>query len=481
MTISGNAVHDKIGKKIGEVESQSQKLQREIYNYENDITELTEEREQCFVRLATTYLPDLEAKSVQQTLAEVQETVKKIFREKQQKRSELEDLMQSSQTTRKQLEKQLEGATEKLNKKVSERDELTKQTAQELSTIPDYVELDRTAEPATETLMHHRQRVKEAKEEAKEKLPAYRENKLFMYLVNRKFGANEYEGKGLVATLDSWVAKKVGFEEAKKCFDFLQAMPELMQIKVDKEQEELDVVLGKMQAIEKGVSDKYGLPKVIEEGKKLGEERERVIGQVKQEDMNYAGYSQQRKDLDTKKDPYHVEAIQKLKSFLKGETIQELKEKASSTPRTEDDKLVSRLEEIDSSVRELKDKSKTTRTTRDSVEKKLSGLKEIKSRFTSKDYESSRSYFDNDFDINSLLIGYLAGRYTQDSIDSAIEESQHLRPIETYHSSSDYSYSSRRDSDDSGSHSSGSGFGGGGFSSGGGFGGGGGFSSGKGF
>lgn len=482
MTISGSSVHSDIKEKISEEENKVEELESKIYTCETKIENLGTERENIYTKLATTYLPELEAKTVRETLHGVQAEVEKIFKEKQEKRQDLEKLMSSSQEEKRKFEKTLNEVTDSLNQKVAERDKLRGEVAKELSSNSEYTELDKNAKQAEERLKGNKERVGEIETLAKEKLPAYEKNRLFMYLVKRKFRTKNYDKRGLIARLDSWVAGLINFASQKANYDFLKAMPELMAQEVSRRQGELDKVVEELEKIEKNVSDKYGLTKIIEQGEALASERNEIIQETDKKDLEYQKYAQERKTLDSTKDPYHIEAVQELKKYLKGESVQQLKQRARGTPRTEDDRLVGRLEEIDLEIRELKDKTKNIKLDRNKEEKKLEGLREIESTYRKRDYDSRRSYFDSSFDINSLLIGYLAGKYSHDCFMDEMKTSHHFKPLETYHSSSSYSssYHSSESSGISFGGGGGGGFGGGGFSGGGGFGGGG-FSSGRGF
>ncbi len=122
MTLSGSSVHESIESTIKEVESQSKSLASKIYGYENEISSLGEERENIYTTLSMHYLPDLESQSVQSTLREVQSEVNRIFKEKQNKRTELEEAMKSSKSARQELETILNETTKKLEAKAAERD-----------------------------------------------------------------------------------------------------------------------------------------------------------------------------------------------------------------------------------------------------------------------------------------------------------------------------------------------------------------------
>jgi len=477
MTISGSSVKRQISDKVSEVESQSEVFERQIYGFEDKITGLSDEREASFVQLATIYLPELEAKSIQQTLREVQSDINRIYQEKQEKRTQLEGFMRTSQKNRKTLEGELENVTSELTQKAQERESVMKKVLGELGEKRGYAGLCKQVKEESERLQGYKQRVEEAKTDSAQKLQVYGQNKLFSYLLGRNFGTEAYSAGKITAQLDSWVAKLVNFAQTKKDYDFLSSMPELMSIETERKEEEVGVLVKEKERTEAEVAEKYGLPKLMTYGRKLEEQRKKIISSIESEDNSYGRYAQERKEIDSTKDPYHIEAIKKLKGFLKGQTIQDLRERALSTPSHDDDKLVDKIEQIDASVRTLKDKTKEAKIQRDKVTEKLEGLREVQRKFTSRNYDSGRSYFPGSFDVGDLLTGYILGRMSVDDIDRDISHNRQLEPEPTYSSndddSSSYHPSSSHHDSDSGSSfggfSSGGGFGGGGFSSGSGF------------
>jgi uncharacterized membrane protein YgcG len=477
--VSGSSVYREIKNKVSELEGDLENFNEKVLVCENAITENMDKREITYAQLATFYLPDFEANSLRATITEVQSDVKKIFEQKQIRRKELETIMQSSQSERKKIEQKLDPIVERLNEKVKERQELTKKVSEEIKQNQEYIQIRTQAEQTNQNLIEAKERVKDIEREAREKIPAYKQNKIFRYLETQEFGTEMYEKKGLIAKLDKWVAKVINYEEAKQSYDFLKSVPAIIQEEVDKKQKDLEELTKTVKKIEKDSCDKNGLTKVLEEGNKLGEERSVLLGQIENYNSIYSARERERRVLDSTKDEYYQRALGKLKSYLNGKTIQELKQKASETENVMDDNLVEKIEYIDSNIRELKQKAKRLKQERDEFEEKLDGLKDLESKYKRADYESSRSRFNSRLDMNNFITGYLIGKYSREDVWGHIKQHHHFESDDDSSSYSHHSSSSSYHSSSSG-FSSGSGFGGGGFSSGGGFGGGG-FSSGKGF
>lgn len=467
MSISGTTVYGSIKSQVSETENEHERLSSKLFDLENQLKTLSSKREQVFTQLSLIYLPEMEAKAVSATLHEVQEDVERIFKEKQDRRIELERDMKNSVEQRKGLEDFLDIATTKLEKKAGERDSLASQVKANLADSDNYRSLVSSSQTQEAQLARNMTRLEELTAERDEKLPAYGKNKLFTYLLNRAFNS-ENAGKG-----DSWLARKVvNYVFQNTNYEALLNNPKIAEQEVEKRKKAYETLCEQIRTIEKEQEDKVGFTAVMEEYSEIENEKKRFAAEIEKEDSTYSRFANERTTLDTTKDPYHMEAIAKLKDFLKGEDIVSLKAKARATKTSDDDNLVDEIDSIDEKVRDYKDKAKVLTKERELVLERLEGLKSIRRNYESRGYNSSDSYFPGGFNIQDLLTGYALGRYSRDHVDSTIHSNRRkVAPV--YHSSTPSYTSSHRSSSSSSwsssSHSSGGGFGGGGFSSGRGF------------
>lgn len=438
MAIKGSDIYDSLKDKIREVERESEAKEREVFGVERSITSMTEERETVYVKLALKYLPNLEADSVKSTLHEVQAEVQELVKRKQIRRQELDNAIESEKKKMENLEKRLGENTSTLDQLSLSKTEIESKIAKTLSENSSYTELDAKTQSAKERLEQNERRIDEMEELARTKLPAYSNNKIFNYLLERNFGTENYSSTGIISRLDSLAAEFISFESQKKTYDFLRAMPELMQQEIKVRQRDLMELISEMQKVESSTAKEYGIGEVLVSIESSLKTRKDLVAKQEREKETYKDYISQRDELDSSKDPYYQRAVQELKEYLKGESIQELKRRARETPDQEDDYLVQRIEELDSEVRRLKDNAKQKRSEREAVDKKLSGLKDVESTYTRMDYEARRSRFGDEFDLDSLITGYMLGQWDTRHITSEMERHHYLKEEPTYHSSSSY-------------------------------------------
>lgn len=470
MTLSGEAGLSKLKGKLEETRAAQDQLSQQIGSYESRISGLTDERETAYTELATLYLPELEASDVKKNLRELQEEVRKLFREKQAKRESTEIKMKDIDNLRDSLEQKVIDLTEKLTKRGQERDSLQSVLDDNLSKNSEYTTLVSDAKSLSDKLNNDRGKSERIIADSIKKLGEYDNKRLFKYLNGRKFGTEEYEKNGIGSYIDAKIARIIGFERLRRNYEFLKGLAPAIKKEIEKTEKRLDDLEEKIENIQDSESDKVGLTKVMEEGELLDAQRRQYIEDGAKADKEYNVYAKARESMDENKDEYHIQAVDKLKKYLKGTTLNELKEKARSTQKKEDDHFVEKIETIDQSIDNIRTDIDKTRKLRDENEVKIEGLNNLIREYRGNDYESSRSYFDG-IDFDDLLLGYMIGKYQYDNVWSNMRSKQKFKPKPQPTISYSRSYSSSRSS---------SGFGGGGFSSGRGFGGGG-FRSGRGF
>jgi len=464
MTKSGSSVLEDIQRQISTVKKKAGEYSSNMSSCERKISSLSSEREQCVAQLAEFYLPELDSKTLQESSRDIHVAAQKFYDQKLKRHDELEKLMFTSNEKIDAYTKKASDIVTKLNAKASERDAAYELMVKAIECNPERAGIFAKVSQLEEQQKRDLQRISEMQEDAKKKLPAYEADPLFTYLVNRaKFGTKEYSGSGIIKTLDEWVAKMDNFEENFRNCSTLMAMPEIAQQVADQRKEELDSLQSRLKSIQEESEEFKQYNKLMAQGAKLEQDRAENQKQTEAERATYASYSQELSDMRSTKDKYHKLADSAIENLLSGESIQKLKDRAKKTPDPRDDQIVARMEAIDEKICSLKENSREYQREKSDWDSKLKGLEGVESKFTSNNYESSRSNFDSGFDINSFLTGYMAGNYSSSTLWNNIEENQNTEPAPVYHSSyssGGYGSSSRSsDSDSSSSSSSSSGWG----------------------
>ncbi len=457
---TGRSVHQQLKSQIDALETEHQGFASRIHDAEGDITALTTEREDIYVKLARVYLPELTAQSVVDTLKEVQATVRECFNEKQKRRGALVAALKDNRTLRAQEQAKLDQLTSAIEAKAAERAKIEAALAATLRANANYTRACALADASKSPLEQYQARAKAFGDEAKAKSAVYETETLFTYLVKRGYNTEQYSAFAFTRFFDDRVAVAVNFREAKKSYDRLIALPKFIATEITRQQASLDQVVAELRRLENEAAKGSGLDTVIGDGQKLIEKRQATQQSITALDADNAKQGKALQALDNTKDDYHRQALNQLKGFLRGETIVTLKERARATAGTDDDRLVARLEAIDGEISKLKSRATEMKAQEVAAAEKLSKVNRVESWFTKNDYETGRSQFLRGFDAKSALLGFLAGNLTERALQGVFQAQQVFRPEPTYRSSSSYVPTYRSSNSYGSSSGGGSGFGG---------------------
>ena len=234
MSLPGHTVLRSIQSEKLKIERALGELQTAEHDNELLLRGLLDRRQECFVSLAKQYLPEFDEDHVSRSIAQVRERLAEILDEKHTTQKALDSRIAV-------LEKDLEGyetrrivLTEDLSAIALERDELEKKLEAMLDEDGSYVLQRDKAEQLAQQLINDKRRVDELEDEAEEKLPAFHEEPLFMYLLDKGYGTENYRAMPFVRLCDAWVARIASFTRAKEHYDFLTVVPQLVELEVER-------------------------------------------------------------------------------------------------------------------------------------------------------------------------------------------------------------------------------------------------------
>ena len=402
--IQGKDVYKKITDKISGLEQDRRAVNTELAAVESSIEEDRRERERVFTLLASQFLPDLTAKSITETLPQLRKGVEELFQRKRTEREAIESQITIEEGLREFFNSSLMDVTGQLEEKASERERLLQVVDSTLGSNKDYSELVRRMKELMGQAAMARTKLGEARSEKLQRTDEFTSNPMFGYLLERGYGSPEYKGKFLARILDKWVARVIGYEQAKQRYAHLTGMPAKVEALLADKKHELRSVEEAVGQTDAKTREETGLTAVIEHGRRLYAERMDTFRQIEVSDKRYAALLTRRQELDDEKGTYYDSAVGMLKNYMKSRTILELKELASSTASTEDDTAVTSLEHLEQRINPNREKAKELKQKQQGIAVEIQKLKEVEREFIRKRYDSKNSHFKSGTDIDDLLI-----------------------------------------------------------------------------
>ncbi|MEM8945727.1 MAG: hypothetical protein AAGD11_11130 [Planctomycetota bacterium] len=424
--LAGRSVAQALNQAAEQLRRHQSECQTGLRRLDESTNEWVDRRGKTLLELAEHYLPDVSRDSVLATFRGIRHDLLEVLKQKQQRERQLHDALVEDEAEANRLKSSLEEVTQQLNEKVAEREQLETVVADRLKEHEQFQQISKQALAAEQELQRNEERIAEIKQEASDKLPAYENNRLFRYLYDRGFGTSEYKKKGLTRRLDRWVAKMVKYGRSKRSYDFLRVTPELMAAEVTRRREQFNVLMEQLEGIEAEIALEVGLTAVIQAGKQLGNRRDELVGELGQLEERFDGHHHELLALEGKQNDFYDQGVQRMKKFLADMQHSWLEHQSRSTPERQDDELVAEIGWLNAKLDEARrDSGELTKELRN-LDDRMSGLHEVMQRFRRADFDSRRSVFDDDFDVERQLSGYLRGEIGREELWSAMRRYQYF-------------------------------------------------------
>ena len=400
---------------------------REAHGKREQLDRLIRQRGDALMGLARHYLPALDEEAIEGSLAGIRGELEDVLERRER---HLADLVASSEQAEAQiddLERRVDEVTEALNAKVDERDALELRLAEVVAEDAQMTALSEAAALAEDRLERNEERMAALDREAAEKLPAFEQDKLFQYLVQRRFGTADYGSRGLIRRLDRWVAGLVKFQEAKRSFDFLRVTPLLVRQEVERRGEEFEAQMKELEARRDAHAQELGLAAALAEGVRLGGERDRLVDELATAHDEEEQRLAERERIERHQGRFYAEAVQRFRDFLATTRSRRLESHAESTPDPEDDELVSKLRSAERALDGLEPDLEELDEDAVALAERARGLEELLGRYRRENFDSSRSRFHGDAPERELK-DYVRGRMSAAQLWESIHRRQRFRP-----------------------------------------------------
>lgn len=291
----------------------------------------------------------------------------------------------------------------------SELAELARRVEGECLKDPAYLALKAERDTLQSVADKSRSKTEQAERDKAQKGEPYREDPLFMYLWERNWGTPQYQGKGLVASLDAWVGRLVGYTDARANFALLNDIPVRLRAHAERQQQAADAALDALEALEAKALEGAGAAplrqKVEVATAAIAEIDARVLSLEDQRD----NLVKAQRDLAQGADPTFTDAISGLAAVLAREDIRVLVAQARATRTGQDDTIVKQIEEVRQRAAEEQADSRDQKARLKTLAARRRELEDIQYEFRRQGFDNPRSTFREDNLVGDLLNEFLRG------------------------------------------------------------------------
>lgn len=253
---------------------------------------------------------------------------------------------------------------------------------------------------------------RELQEECARKLVGYRQDARYTYLVAANFGTDAYKRSGIARVLDSWIARLCNYHANRRNELTLLAMQEELSRTEGFGQQHLQALNDRMAAITAAAEASAGLDKLNAELARLKEE-------VKTEKQRAKEMQEQLSLYASKRDARYRQARSIVAVSLQSHSVEELMERVRKTPGRADDALAGEVVELQSALKQQRDRIAALERERHAAEGEYRRAKELEHTLRQPVFSGGRYRYGGGLNLGSLLVGYMAGRLT---LDQAAQE-----------------------------------------------------------
>lgn len=358
------------------------------------ILSAVEARGNALSALAKHYLPSLQDDHVAQLFADARRELDMVQLRQRARIGELRDALTAAAGKRDEVEGRLEVTTERLDQLVSERTRLEALVAERLAADAEFQRLTADAGHATAALERDEARVEELQTESRAKLPAYRGSRLFRYLLDIGFGTPNYTKKGFVRSMDRMVAKLVDWPRTKAGYDFLNTIPKLVAVEVERRREEFESTMEKLDAMEERIEREVGLSTVRLDGEALGKQREAMLADLEAAQADEVRRRAELAESESATGKFHVEALARLRDHFDRAGLRQLATRALETVDPVDDRLVAAIEAAEREIDALRASAGSVGTAREQAVDRAKALSELVLDLRRRECDSVRCSFE---------------------------------------------------------------------------------------
>ena len=370
----------------------------------SSLDELIQQRTEAFIQLAQHYLPELSHQSVSKSWQEVREQLLGILQVKQYERGESQrkikaanERLEDFHEQRERLQKRIDEERVVLNDKFESVRKELQEDPEVKSHNREIVRIDREVESCLSQL-------EQSKENSAEKLPDYEQSSLFSYLNDEKFGTPEYQGTGLKRRWDRWLAKLIGYKNAKQSFDFLLQTPKHLKELIDSKQQRYRSLLEILAEKRIEAVKRHGLSEQKQIWQDACNELSVINDQIEDEQWKVAAYEDEICELDNVRGEHYESALKIYQNFLQTTEPETLRVYAECTESPVDDQICAQLRQVGKEIESKQQSNAALFTEIASAEKWIALVRDLDRRLRRFAIQTpGRFHSTRDFDFQDFL------------------------------------------------------------------------------
>ena len=323
-----------------------------------------------------------------------------------------------------------EGLLESANKLAQQLVDIEAKVQAELSKDPDFLaQLEKTS--AANAVSHEAdQKVDRSQADMAEKAKPYKEDALFQYLWERKFGTPDYKAGFFARYMDTKVAKLINYNEARVNYWNLTEIPKRLEDHADHVASLADDEHEALQQLELSALENAGANEItalVEQARdKLDECDDKV--ESLENDLNEA--LAKRTTFISGEDTYLKKSLSIIARVLESNNFSAIQRYVLATHSPTDDQLVIELQNLDYQIQSATDNLESVKYLQQKQSAKLSELEVVRRNFKNSRFDDVRSGFNNQGLVVDVLGQFVNGLVDGSGLWETLKRNQRYRELD---------------------------------------------------
>lgn len=404
--LTGRQTLGTIEQSLADLRREEAELSKRIERSTRALTDLQERQSEAYRDLARFRLDTDSAGALNTRLDSAAREARKLLDKRNADYKVLTDQLRQCESDRSQLQKKRVELDSARDAAENQMDELMEVVDGRLEGDAGYQAQREKTEAALATAEAAASKAATSEKDRKEKGKAYEADPLFMYLWQRGFGTPAYAHRGLVRSLDRWVAGLVGFNDARANFAMLTSIPDRMARHAERCAEIALEEQDKLAEFSRNAMTDAAGTDLVGTIETLSADIDRIDGELDNLDRRIETLSSALAEFSSGEDTDFQKAEEHLSVSLQADDLKDLWRAALDTPSPEDEKIVQRIEDLKERIDQVTREIRQDRELQRDIGRRRAELADVIKRFRSSGYGSWESTF-SDEKLTTVLLGEL--------------------------------------------------------------------------
>ncbi len=409
MAISGPQALRRLDRAIADIRQEEQNISRQLARANERIAKLKQTETSLVKEFAKLQLAGEQLKELNSRLTRSERKAHNILEKHDIQLKETQNQLEILDKKIAQLSQKRQEILAKIDDVQGKLDELGKKIIAKIANNNDYKAAKQRAQKLIEIANSSRKKADMAQKDKEEKGKPYRNDPLFIYLWERKYGTDEYRASNLIRWLDGKVARLIKYHKARPNFAMLNEIPLRLDEHAQRQEKLAQQAVEELEKIEQDEIDKAGgkpLRKALQDNMaKLSELDEQILKIEDERDKIAEKYQ----TLADGRSSQLAQATKMLTDNLMSQDIRIIFDRAKMTRIRDDDKIAQKIEEVRELIKEEEPDIKSYRERLRILQQRRRELEDIEWEFKKSRFDDPRSIFRENNLTGSLLADFLSG------------------------------------------------------------------------